>query len=325
MKKEIKTSIEAQIKEEKEETLRPQMLSDYIGQEKIKERVILSIRSAQKRNEPLDHILLFGPPGLGKTTLAHILANEMGQKMKYVAGPALEKPGDIVSILTQLEDKDLLFIDEIHRMDRTAEEVLYSAMEDYFVNINIGKDGQSKQIKMSLPKFTLVGATTKPGMLSNPLRDRFGLVCRMEYYSERELIQIAERTGNLMNVKLDKDGIQIVAHCSRGTPRITNRTMARIRDYAVANDLPSITSKDVENALQIYGICPNGLNETDMHILSILADKNAPVGLETLAALSGEDVGTLENVYEPYLLKEGYMEKTPRGRIITEKGLKELK
>lgn len=321
MKKTIKTNInEITNTKEKEETLRPQKLEDYIGQEKIKNRVSLSVSSSKKRNEPLDHILLFGPPGLGKTTLAYILANEMQQNIKFVAGPSLEKPGDIVAILNQLAEKDLLFIDEIHRMSKSAEEVLYSAMEDYFITINMGKDSQSKQIKLNLPKFTLIGATTKAGMLSPPLRDRFGLVCRMEYYTEAELALIGTRTSKLMNICLSKEALDIVAKCSRGTPRIINRTMARIRDYAIANNILTLDVEGIKKALETYGIKLNGLNETDMNILTILADKNGPIGLETLAALSGEDSGTIESVYEPYLLMQGYIEKTPKGRKITEKG-----
>lgn len=320
MKKEIKTSITQEKQENQDNSLRPQKLDEYIGQSSIKQRVAISIDSAKKRNESLDHILFFGPPGLGKTTLAYIIAKEMSQNIKYIAGPSLEKPGDIVAILSQLEDKDLLFIDEIHRMNRAAEEVLYSAMEDYFINISIGREGQNKQIKMTLPKFTLIGATTKPGMLSNPLRDRFGMICRMEYYTELELETIAHRTCSLMKINIQNEGINVIAKCSRGTPRITNRTLARVRDYAVSNDIMVLNKENVIKALSIYGINENGLNEADMNVLKALSIADKPIGLETLAAITGEDSGTIENVHEPYLLMCGYIEKTPRGRIITEKG-----
>lgn len=321
MKKQIKTTTDNTLKQEISEIpLRPQRLEDYIGQTAIKERVRISVDSAKKRQKPLDHILFFGPPGLGKTTLAYIIATEMEQNIRYVMGPSLEKPGDVVSVLSQLEEKDLLFIDEIHRMNRAAEEVLYSAMEDYFVNITIGREGQNKQIKINLPQFTLIGATTKPGMLSNPLRDRFGMMCRMEYYTNDELKIITERTCKIMNLTMDDASLSIVAKSSRGTPRIANRTIARIRDYAVSRNISAIDEKITKEGLSIYGISENGLNEADFSILKVLDENNRALGLETIAALTGEDSGTIENVNEPYLLMSGYIEKTPRGRMITEKG-----
>lgn len=320
-KKTIKTAVEPEntVFDKEEQNLRPAVLTDYIGQTKIKEAVGIAINSSKKRNAAMPHTLLYGPPGLGKTTLAEIIANEIGGKMLYLTGATIERPKDIVPTLMQLDTNSVLFIDEIHRMDRTAEEVLYSAMEDNFVSVAIGQGEQTKQIKLTLPPFTLIGATTKAGMLSKPLRDRFGLSCRMEYYSLNELAEISKRTAKIYGLTLSDECAQIVAKCARGTPRIVNRHVVRIRDYAIVKDV-DVTEQTVYAALKSFGISKNGLDDTDIKLLKILMEADSPVGIKTLGEILGEDNETLIEVYEPFLLKSGYIEKTPRGRVITNKG-----
>ncbi len=317
----IKTTIEdlKDNKQVEEKTIRPLGLKEYIGQEKLKGTVQLMIESAKIRGVPTDHMLFYGQAGLGKTTLAGVVANEMNAKMKYISGATIEKPGDIVSVLNSIKENDVVFIDEIHRMDKSAEEVLYTAMEDFFVNITIGQGAQSKQISLPLPKFTLIGATTRSDMVSKPLRDRFGLTYRMELYTVGELQKIALRTANIFEIDMDKDGALLLAQNARGTPRIVNKYVARARDIAVVDESP-VDIVVAKQALDTLGIVMDGLDETDMLILKNLADFNKPIGLTTLSDIIGEDSETIESVYEPYLIKNGYIMKTPKGRLISEKG-----
>ena len=308
-------------KEDEDQTLRPQRLDQYIGQPDIKEMLDVYIKAALKREEALDHILLYGPPGLGKTTLAQIVANELGTQIKVTSGPAIERSGDLAAVLSSLNPGDVLFIDEIHRLPRFVEEVLYGAMEDYVLDIVIGKDQTSRSIRIDLPPFTLIGATTRFGDLSAPLRDRFGVVFRLSYYKLPELKQIVSRTANVYQNKIDEDAIVSLARRSRGTPRIANRLFRRVRDFAEIIGDGIITNEITNHALSKLGIDQNGLDHTDYRYLKAIVEKynGGPVGIETISASIGEEITTVEDVYEPYLLMEGYIKRTPRGRVATEK------
>lgn len=304
-----------------ENNLRPQLLDDYIGQAKAKEMLNVYIRAARERGDALDHVLFYGPPGLGKTTLAGIIANEMGVNIKITSGPAIEKPGEMAAILNNLQEKDVLFVDEIHRLNRQVEEVLYPAMEDYAIDIMIGKGATARSIRLDLPKFTLVGATTRAGMLTAPLRDRFGVVHRMEYYTTEELVTIIKRSAKVLEVGIDEAGALALARRSRGTPRLANRLLKRVRDFAQVKYDGDITKEVADYALDLLDVDKEGLDQTDRELLLTIVNKFAggPVGLDTLAASVGEDAGTIEDVYEPYLLKNGFIQRTPKGRIVTEK------
>ena len=307
-------------------SLRPQLLSEYIGQEKAKRNLKIFIEAAKLRGEALDHVLLYGPPGLGKTTLAGIIANEMDTHLKITSGPAIEKPGDIAAILNGLQDGDILFIDEIHRLNRQGEEVLYPAMEDYAIDIMIGKGSTAKSIRLNLPHFTLVGATTRAGMLTAPLRDRFGVVNRLEFYTDQELTVIVERSADLLNVAIDEEGAREIGRRSRGTPRLANRMLKRVRDFAQVRSDGIINAGIARQALDLLEVDSLGLDATDRNILYTMAGKfeGRPVGLETLAASIGEDAGTIEDVIEPFLLQRGLIQRTPRGRMITRKACQHL-
>ena len=303
-----------------ENHLRPQLLEDYIGQAKAKEMLKIYIEAAKARGEALDHLLFYGPPGLGKTTLAGIIANEMNVNMKITSGPAIEKPGEMAAILNNLQEGDVLFVDEIHRLNRQVEEVLYPAMEDYAIDIMIGKGASARSIRLDLPKFTLVGATTRAGMLTAPLRDRFGVVTKMEYYTVEELKMIILRSAKVLEVGIDENGAYAMARRSRGTPRLANRLLKRVRDFAQVKYDGYITEEVADYALDLLDVDKEGLDQTDRGILLAMIGKfgGGPVGLETLAASIGEDPGTIEDVYEPYLLKNGFIQRTPRGRVVTD-------
>ena len=303
-----------------ENHLRPQLLEDYIGQAKAKEMLKIYIEAAKARGEALDHLLFYGPPGLGKTTLAGIIANEMNVNMKITSGPAIEKPGEMAAILNNLQEGDVLFVDEIHRLNRQVEEVLYPAMEDYAIDIMIGKGASARSIRLDLPKFTLVGATTRAGMLTAPLRDRFGVVTRMEYYTVEELKMIILRSAKVLEVGIDENGAYAMARRSRGTPRLANRLLKRVRDFAQVKYDGYITEEVADYALDLLDVDKEGLDQTDRGILLAMIGKfgGGPVGLETLAASIGEDPGTIGDVYEPYLLKNGFIQRTPRGRVVTD-------
>ena len=303
-----------------ENHLRPQLLEDYIGQAKAKEMLKIYIEAAKARGEALDHLLFYGPPGLGKTTLAGIIANEMNVNMKITSGPAIEKPGEMAAILNNLQEGDVLFVDEIHRLNRQVEEVLYPAMDDYAIDIMIGKGASARSIRLDLPKFTLVGATTRAGMLTAPLRDRFGVVTRMEYYTVEELKMIILRSAKVLEVGIDENGAYAMARRSRGTPRLANRLLKRVRDFAQVKYNGYITEEVADYALDLLDVDKEGLDQTDRGILLAMIGKfgGGPVGLETLAASIGEDPGTIEDVYEPYLLKNGFIQRTPRGRVVTD-------
>ncbi len=312
--------------EDVEKSLRPRIIDDYIGQEKVKENLKIFIEAAKKRNEPLDHVLLYGPPGLGKTTLAGIIANEMGVNFRVTSGPAIEKPGDLAALLTNLSEGDVLFIDEIHRLSRSVEEVLYPAMEDNALDIIIGKGPSARSIRLDLPKFTLIGATTRAGQLTAPLRDRFGVVLRLELYSPEELSRIVTRSANILEIDIEKDGAIEIASRSRGTPRIANRLLKRARDFADIMSNGILDLKTAQLALSRMQIDELGLDNIDIMLLtSMIRNYNGgPVGLETIAATIGEEAVTIEDVYEPYLMQIGFLSKTPRGRMVTPAGYAHL-
>ena len=317
-----KRIISTQITEEDygiENSLRPLTLDDYVGQDKVKRNLKVYIEAAKERGEALDHVLFYGPPGLGKTTLAGIISNEMGVNLKVTSGPAIEKPGDMAAILNNLNEGDILFVDEIHRLNRQVEEVLYPAMEDYKIDIMIGKGATARSIRLDLPQFTLIGATTRAGLLSAPLRDRFGVVSHMEFYTVPELEKIIIRSASVLNVDIDSQGAHELARRSRGTPRLANRLLKRVRDFAQIKYNGHITKEVADYALNLLDVDRDGLDRNDRIILSTIVDKfdGGPVGIETLAAAIGEDSGTLEDVYEPYLIQNGYINRTPRGRVAT--------
>lgn len=309
------------IEEQKSEyNLRPQYLSEYIGQKKVKDNLHIFIEAAKKRNEPLDHLLLYGPPGLGKTTLSTIVANEMGVNIKITSGPAIEKPGELAAILNNLSDNDILFIDEIHRLSTQVEEVLYPAMEDYAIDVVIGKGAGARSIRLDLPRFTLIGATTRAGMLSAPLRDRFGMVDKLEFYTHDDLREIVMRSAEVLGVDIDEEGALEIARRSRGTPRLANRLLKRCRDYAEVCHDGHIDHDVAKAALDKLQVDSMGLDVNDRNILMTMIEKFAggPVGLDTLAAAVGEDPGTIEDVYEPYFIMNGFINRTPRGRVVTD-------
>ena len=309
-----------------ENVLRPKTMADYVGQQKVKDNLSVYITAARARGEALDHVLLYGPPGLGKTTLAHIVAAEMGVSIKLTSGPAIERGGDLAAILTNLNEGDVLFIDEIHRLSRSVEEILYSAMEDYVLDIIVGKGPSARNLRFPLKKFTLIGATTKAGMLAAPLRDRFGIINRLEMYTPEELTQIVNRSANALGIAMQPDAAAEIARRSRGTPRIANRLLKRVRDFSLVKGSEEVTRSDARFALDRLEIDELGLDGTDRNLLSALIEKfgGGPAGLETLAATTGEDANTIEDVYEPYLLQLGFIARTPRGRICLKDGYKHM-
>lgn len=312
------------IDDTREQSLRPLSISDYIGQENVKKNLNIFIEAAKIRNESLDHVLFYGPPGLGKTTLANIISNEMGSSLKITSGPAIEKPGDLAAILTSLEDKEVLFIDEIHRLSRTVEEILYSAMEDYALDIVIGKGPQAKSIRIDLSKFTLVGATTRLGLLTSPLRDRFGVLLSMDYYTFDELSKIIKRSSKILGVCINEDAALEIARRSRGTPRIANRLLKRIRDFAQVRSLDVINYDLAKESLNFLDVDEMGLDKIDKKILQaiIFNFEGGPVGVETIAHFLSEELNTIEEVYEPFLIQQGFLIRTPRGRVVTDKAYK---
>ena len=321
----IKSTIDS-AESEFENVLRPKSMEGYIGQEKIKDNLAVGIAAAKMRGDALDHVLLYGPAGLGKTTLAHIIANELGTQLKVTSGPAIERAGDLAAILTNLNEHDVLFIDEIHRLNHNVEEILYPAMEDFTLDFIIGKGPSANSVQLPLPKFTLIGATTKAGMLSSPLRDRFGVICRLEVYSPEELTIIVTNAAKMLGAAIDKAAAEEIAKRSRGTPRIANRLLRRVRDYSVVKHHDKIELSDARAALAMLDIDELGLDGTDVKFLSALAEKfgGGPAGLDTIAAMINEDAGTIEDVYEPYLLQLGFIARTPRGRILLKDGYKHI-
>lgn len=325
-KKRIITTAVTEEDKKDEVSLRPLTLSDYIGQEKIKKNLSVYIKAARQRNESLDHLLFYGPPGLGKTTIAGIIANEMGVNIKVTSGPAIEKPGELAAILSGLSEGDILFIDEIHRLNRQVEEILYPAMEDFEIDIIVGKEGNTKSIRLDLPKFTLIGATTRAGLLSAPLRDRFGVVNHMEFYTDDELSKIIRRSASVFNMEIDEDGAYELARRSRGTPRLANRLLKRARDFAQVKYDGNITKDVIDETLESLDINKDGLDRNDRIILTTIIEKfnGGPVGVETLAAAIGEDAATIEDVYEPYLIQNGFINRTQRGRVAGDAAYKSL-
>lgn len=327
MENRLVTSEFTSVEDEAEMSLRPRSLSEYVGQEKAKEMLKIYIEAAKTRKEALDHVLLYGPPGLGKTTLAAIIANEMGVSIRITSGPAIEKAGDLAAILTNLSEHDILFIDEIHRLSRSVEEVLYPAMEDYALDIIIGKGPSARSLRIDLPKFTLIGATTRAGLLTAPLRDRFGVISRLEMYTKKELMKIVDRSASILNIEITPEGAEQIASRSRGTPRIANRLLKRVRDYAQVRADGIITKEVADDALNMLEIDNLGLDKVDRRMMTAIIRNfgGGPVGLDTLAASIGEEANTIEDVYEPYLLQLGFLNRTPRGRMLTPLAYEHLK
>jgi len=323
----ILDSEEFEGEEKFEETLRPKKFSEYIGQNQVKNNLKITIEAAKKRKEPIDHALLYGPPGLGKTTLSNVIANEMGVSVKATSGPAIERAGDLASILTNLQENDILFIDEIHRLNTVVEEILYPAMEDFVLDIIIGKGPSARSVRLELPKFTIIGATTRMGLLSSPLRDRFGLVHRLEFYEPEDIKKIIKRSSNILKIKMDENGAEEIAKRARKTPRIANRLLKRVRDFAEVRGSGEITLDIAKSALEMLEVDEMGLDNTDRNLLETIIHKfkGGPVGLNTLAAATNEEIDTIEEVYEPYLIQMGFLERTPRGRKATSHAYEHLK